>query len=479
MSTIKKILILAANPSDRAQLRLGEEFREIEEGLRRSKNREQFIIEKRSAVRFIDLRRALLDCNPNIVHFCGHGETEGIMFEDVNGETALVGSDILSRLFELFVERGVECVVLNACYTEPLANEISKHIGYVIGMSKAIEDKTAIDFAVGFYDGLGAGMSVDDAYRLSCVSFPANLTPVLKKKSDYIISQTVGIQEDELPAFVVGSPIMHPRSFFGRERELKRLFNLFKYIPLQNAAIIGPRRSGKTSLLQQLRNLTTISSEQLRIQQRLNWLPQPERYRWIFVDFQDTRLGNREGLLRYLLTELDLTMPIPCDLDHFLDLVSDNLRTPTIILLDEIGVALQRYRDELDDPFWEALRALATTQVNGNLGFVLAAHESPTQLAKHSDHSSPFFNIFGYTAMLGPLIESESRELIASSPIPFSDTDIEWILTQSGRWPILLQILCRERRVALDAGETDDSWKNEAIRQLEPFRHLLEFQGQL
>jgi hypothetical protein len=148
------------------------------------------------------------------------------------------------------------------------------------------------------------------------------------------------------------------------------------------------------------------------------------------------------------------------------------LHTPTVVLLDEIGVALQRY-PELDDGFWEGLRALATTQVGGNLGFVLAAHESPVQLAHDCGHSSPFFNIFGYIATLGPLADADARALIAGSPIAFPDADVDWILAQSGRWPILLNILCRERLVALEEGEAGDEWREEALRQIEPFRYLL------
>jgi hypothetical protein len=39
---MRTILFLAANPSNSTQLRLGEEARDIEEGLIRSKQREQF-----------------------------------------------------------------------------------------------------------------------------------------------------------------------------------------------------------------------------------------------------------------------------------------------------------------------------------------------------------------------------------------------------------------------------------------------------
>jgi len=288
-------------------------------------------------------------------------------------------------------------------------------------------------------------------------------------------SKTVRQPLNALAQFIAGPPITHPRRFFGRERELKRIFNLLKNPPLQNAAIIGPRRSGKTSLLLHLKNIVAPPPTQLRHGQRSDWVPEPERYRWVFVDFQDPRVGGREDLLRRILRSLDLPEPNPCDLDHFINVVAQRLRAPTVILLDEIGVALQRY-PELDDTFWEGLRALSTHQVADNLAFVLAAHEPPDQLAAHSNHSSPFFNIFGYTATLGPLTEAEARALIDSSPAPFPDADVEWILAESGRWPILLQILCRERLVALEDGEADDAWREEGQLQMAPFRHLLEGQ---
>lgn len=265
--------------------------------------------------------------------------------------------------------------------------------------------------------------------------------------------------------FIAGPPVSHPRQFFGRQREVKRIFNLLQRLPLQNAAIIGERRSGKTSLLHYLKAITTTPSPQLRPDQQTEWLPQPDRYRWIFVDFQDSRWGQAGNLLRYLLAQMELPCEGSCDLDTFLDIVSDNLDSPTVILFDEIGVALERY-PELDDAFWESLRSLATNQVGGNLAFVLAAHESPAELAQHSGLGSPFFNIFGYTAVLGPFTETEARELIASSPIPFPDADVDWILQESGRWPMPLQILCRERLISLEDNEDGEAWRDDALRQI-------------
>lgn len=278
---------------------------------------------------------------------------------------------------------------------------------------------------------------------------------------------------EEHATFVVGPPITHPRHFFGYEREMRRLFNLLRRSPLQNAAIIGPLRSGKTSFLLYLRDITKLAPSEVRSDQRTDWLPTPERYRWIFVDFQDRRMSTQAGFLRYLLTSLELPIPDPCDMDHFSELVSRHLRSPTIVLLDEIGVALESYQ-EFDRAFWQNLRALATTQTRGNLAFVLSAPEDPSKLADDNNKSSPFFNIFGYTLTLGPITEVEARSLIASSPLSFPTEDIEWILAQSGRWPILLQALCRERLLALEDGETDDRWRAEGLRQIEPFRHLLD-----
>ncbi|MDJ0737321.1 MAG: ATP-binding protein [Nostocaceae cyanobacterium] len=276
---------------------------------------------------------------------------------------------------------------------------------------------------------------------------------------------------EETSPFLSGSPITHPRYFFGRQKQLKRLFNLLKRHPLQNAAIIGKGRIGKTSLLHYLKNITTTPVEELRPGQKYDWLPKPEIYKWIFVDFQDPRMASRERFLSYILENLGMKVPESCDLDNFMDVVSDNLHNPTVILLDEIGVGLQRC-PELDDEFWESLRSLATNQTGGNLAFILATHESPIELAHHTGHSSPFFNIFGYTAYLGALSEKEARKLITSSPISFADEDVEWILEKSQCLPLFLQILCRECLFNLEDGETDN-WREEGLRQIEPFAHLL------
>ncbi|BCX08159.1 MAG: hypothetical protein KatS3mg066_2018 [Fischerella sp.] len=147
-----KILILTAIPHG---LRLDKEIREIEEAIRRASNRDLFEIRVRTAVRPQDIRRAIAEEQPEIVHFCGHGLKDGsLLLEDEGGNHKPVSAEALASLFKLHVNY-VKCVLLNAWYSEKPAGAISQYIDYTIGMNKPIKDRAAIEFAKGFYDGLG------------------------------------------------------------------------------------------------------------------------------------------------------------------------------------------------------------------------------------------------------------------------------------------------------------------------------------
>jgi CHAT domain-containing protein len=187
------ILFLAANPKSTQQLRLDEEVREIDNGLRRSLHRDRFTLAQRWAVRTTDLRQAMLDLNPQIVHFSGHGEGEaGLVFEDAVGEAKLVSTAALAGLFSLFVKSSqpLNCVVLNGCYSEVQAEAIAQHVPHVIGMKQAILDKAAIAFSVGFYDALGAGRSIGEAFEFGRSAI-----------------QLEGIADYELPILLERSPM--------------------------------------------------------------------------------------------------------------------------------------------------------------------------------------------------------------------------------------------------------------------------------
>ncbi len=148
----EKILILAAVPD---RLRIDQQIREIESAIKRAVKRDLFEIKIRTAVRPQDIRRAIAEERPQIVHFCGHGQEDGsLLLEDDGGNHKPILPTGLAALFKLHSDY-VKCVLLNACYSSLPASAISKHINYVIGTNQPIEDRAAIVFAQGFYDGLG------------------------------------------------------------------------------------------------------------------------------------------------------------------------------------------------------------------------------------------------------------------------------------------------------------------------------------
>lgn len=197
----KKILILAANPKGTTRLRLDEAVREIEEGLRRAKHRDRFEIRSKWAVRLGDLRRALLDYEPHIVHFTGHGEenSDCLMVEDEMGFAVRISNRALSGLFKLF-SKHVRCVILAACHSEPQAAAISKYIDYVIGMKKEIKDKAALEFSVGFYDALAAGRPVREAFEFGCNAIQFKFSDISEHLIPVFIERSrnyLGVENDK------------------------------------------------------------------------------------------------------------------------------------------------------------------------------------------------------------------------------------------------------------------------------------------
>ncbi len=140
-------------------------MREIRERLQLSKDGRQFHLTERHCVRPADLTQAILDVEPNIIHFSGHGTRSGsLILEDQNGSSQPVPAHALRALFALFSDR-ISCVVLNACHSQVQAAAIAESIGYVIAMSSEIADGAAINFSMGFYRALGYKKSVEDAYQ--------------------------------------------------------------------------------------------------------------------------------------------------------------------------------------------------------------------------------------------------------------------------------------------------------------------------
>ena len=240
---MQKILILSAIPDG---LRLDKEIRDIIEAIKRAVKRDKWEIQVRTAVRPQDIRRALAEELPQIVHFCGHGMEDGsLVLEDDLGNHKAVSPLGLAALFKLHANH-VKCVLLNACNSSKSALAISQHINYTIGMNQPIGDKGAMIFATGFYDGLGYENpdSVDIIHRafeeglvaIQMDDVSQGQIPVLKRKVEWIEN----------------SPIESDTNIYIERPLIEE--KCYKAI-VQPGAMIrikAPQRMGKTLLLEKL-----------------------------------------------------------------------------------------------------------------------------------------------------------------------------------------------------------------------------------
>lgn len=161
-----KILFLAAEPTDLGHRRLDEEFRAIDRVLRVGSERDSFELVAHFALRREDLQEVLLSHKPHVIHFAGHGsQGEEILLMDRDGVSRPVGKEALARLFELLKD-DIRVVVLNACYSRPQAEAISRVIDYTVGIDGAVGVETSIGFAAAFYRALSYGKSVATAVEL-------------------------------------------------------------------------------------------------------------------------------------------------------------------------------------------------------------------------------------------------------------------------------------------------------------------------
>ncbi len=172
-----KVLFFAADPhsvgeGSSRRLQLDAEVREIRKRVRASEHRDAIEFDFRPAARAEDLLQALNELKPDIVHFSGHGWSEGIFLMDSRDERPHpMERAVLGELFRMF--RGkIRVVVLNACFSDAQAEAVAREVGCAIGMSGKINDDDAIAFGAAFYGALGFGKSVRAAFDQGRFALP-------------------------------------------------------------------------------------------------------------------------------------------------------------------------------------------------------------------------------------------------------------------------------------------------------------------
>ncbi|MEH1807111.1 AAA-like domain-containing protein [Nostoc sp.] len=451
---MKKILIVSANPTTTDKLRLDEEVREIQEGLQRSRSRDKFELVTKWAVRPDDLRRALLDHNPHIIHFSGHGGgNQGLALENNTGEMQLVSTESLARLFKLFKDK-IECVLLNACYSEVQAESIYQHINCVVGMNRAIGDRAAIKFAVGFYDALGADRSYEDAYEFGCSaidleSIPESSTPVLKSRNNPqgAISANETIPDSEIkPAVSLENPegqVALNSAFYVERSPIE--VDCYEAI-LQPGALIrikAPRQMGKTSLM----------SRVLHHASQHDYQTAPVNFQSADAEF----LANLDQFLQWFCASISYELNLPEKLDdywkgvlgsknkctnYFQRYLLPAINSPIALGLDEVDEVFKHPKIAAD--FFGLLRAWHERSKNEtvwkNLRLVIV-HSKEVYIPLNINQSP--FNV-GLPIELPDLNQTQVQDLVQRHGLNWPESQIEELMTLVGGHPYLVRVALYE-----------------------------------
>jgi hypothetical protein len=192
------ILFLAANPSGTTRLALDEECAAIERELRMTRGRDDFDFRSKWAVSIDEMMRYLNEWKPLIIHFSGHGSGSasigahgnqyqpsqrdveiasgtGIILQDERRSQHVPGRALTQMIASAAPSARV--VVLNACFSDEVAESLRDAVDCVVSMNGAVDDDAARSFAVGFYRALGNCRSVGNAVAQAVATLAAKQLP--------------------------------------------------------------------------------------------------------------------------------------------------------------------------------------------------------------------------------------------------------------------------------------------------------------
>jgi hypothetical protein len=452
---MKRILILTANPTNTKPLRVSEEVREIKRAWERSQNREQFEIIVEEAVRPQEFRRTLLGHKPNIVHFSGHGGGEqGLALMGDNGEAFLVKVAPLAKFFKALQEIFfIDCVFLNACYSDVQAEGIYPYVNYVVGMNQKIGDEAAKQFAIGFYDTLFAGQSIQSAFDLGCnaieiENIPEHLTPVLRtkdsttkkamiqgvpeSKSEPIQPRDINIPFENLDGQV---PLNSP--FYVERPPIEATCYNAILKPGILIRIKAPRQMGKTSLMS-----------------RILYQGEKQGYQTGFINLWSRELfKNLDSFLESFCANVSLELGIEEKIDqywkpqryssqtnctnYFQSYLLKELKQPVILGLDEVDRIFQY--SEIADEFFTMLRSWHEKGKNNKIWQKLRLVISHSQEVYISlDVNKSPFNV-GLPIDLNKFSLAQLQNLVKRHGLQWSDTEIKQLMGMIDGHPYLVR----------------------------------------
>jgi DNA-binding winged helix-turn-helix (wHTH) protein len=237
---------------------------------------------------------------------------------------------------------------------------------------------------------------------------------------------------DNRNPFVLGKPIKDPVDFYGREHELREIFE--SVANMQPVALVGEHRCGNTSLLYQVQHEAV----------RARYLD-PDEVEALLIVFVTAQLAAEgpEAFYRRLAraveradAEAGVDFDAPADTFWIEDYLDDlaSRRRRLVLLLDEFEVL-----SSFESGFWEWFRGLI---IEYDLSIVVATRVELGSFRDEWGVGSPFFNMFR-AIYIGSFTVADADAFLngigAKLGVDFGPIRAA-ILTLSGRFPYFLQV---------------------------------------
>ena len=230
------VLVLAANPTTTQPLQLKKETELIREKLQQTEFGKNYIVYGEENAFIEDLSKYLLKYEPRILHFSGHGNSQGeIILNNRQGEAEVLSLETLSDLLSIVRKDGkpIECVVFNACFSLKKADAVAHQVGCVIGMKKEIGDDSALIFAEEFYQGLAYQRSYYQAFQLGIngierLRLPDSPIPhFIPFDTSLLESETVSLRSHQTNGYLTSKEAVTKKAIKKKETvKVKRSLNL-------------------------------------------------------------------------------------------------------------------------------------------------------------------------------------------------------------------------------------------------------------
>jgi len=332
-------------------------------------------------------------------------------------------------------------------------------------------DEALLNIAQGIREAVNA-LLIDTTLSEQPEEVLVNENPIVLANEDNLpVSTDQGIQS----VFFFNTPFIDTNAFYDRRSASNTL--LSRIVKRASTSIVGPRRIGKTWLMEYLRHI----------------LPAQFGFRvpFAYVDVTSPSCVTVDGFVSLALEEWGYSklqsLPSTLTMRHLERTVKEMKRQGTIPLLcvDEFE-GFTYHEDVFDLQFFANLRSIA----GSGLVLIVASKRPPLEIISQEFQSSPFFNILEQVT-LKAFDEKEAEAFIQakSDQAGFTAQECEYfkyygkIDRQEGWPPVRLQLvgtlLLEAKQLAIQAGyasyQSNDSfyWYNFAKRLEEMYEKVV------